>query len=43
MVTEIKNAKNYLKPEMDGKIYPLNDVNKTQDIIPLNVVREDIF
>jgi len=29
MVTEIKNTKNYLKPEMDGKIYPLNEVNKT--------------
>jgi hypothetical protein len=43
MVTEIKNTKNYLKPEMDGKIYPLNEVNKTQDIIPLNAVREDIF
>ena len=29
MITEIKNAKNYLKPEIDGKIYPLNDVYKT--------------
>lgn len=43
MVTEIKNAKNYLKPDMDGKIYPLNDVSRTMDIIPLNIDREDLF
>jgi hypothetical protein len=43
MITEIKNTKNYLKPEIDGKIYPLNDVYKTQDIVPLNAKKEDLF
>ena len=35
MITDVKNIKNHLKPEVDGKIYPLNDVNKTTEILAL--------
>ena len=33
MITDVRNIKNQLKPEINGKIYPINDVKKTTEIL----------
>lgn len=43
MITDVRNIKNHLKPEIDGKIYPLNDVNKTTEILALGAKKDDLF